>query len=77
MSENVKTDTPGGGEAKSPRRSFFGQLVLAVGGGMMTGSLLPHLFGARPAGSDAKRPVSVAIHPMAVPRSKEGSDSHV
>lgn len=77
MSEIAKAEIPVRGERKSPRRSFFGKLLLAVGGGMLAGSYLPRLFGARTAVSQEKPPVSVAIHPMAVPRSKEGSDSHV
>jgi hypothetical protein len=61
----------------SPRRAFFGQLLTAVGGGMLGGSLLEKLLGSRTQSPDTERPVNIRINPLAVPRSKEGSSSNV
>lgn len=61
----------------SPRRAFFGQMLAAVGGGMLGGSLLHKLFSSRTRDRENDRPVNISINPLAVPRSKEGSTSNV
>jgi hypothetical protein len=73
MSQNSdEKSTPG-----SPRRAFFGQLLAAVGGGLLGGSILQKLFGSRTQAREKDRPVNISINPLAVPRSKEGSKSNV
>ncbi|MCX6135405.1 MAG: hypothetical protein NTU47_16490 [Ignavibacteriales bacterium] len=61
----------------TPRRVFFGQMLTAVGGGILGGSLLQKLFGSRTRDRENDRPVNISINPLAVPRSKEGSTSNV
>ncbi|MGA3244343.1 MAG: hypothetical protein ABSE41_06995 [Bacteroidota bacterium] len=62
---------------RSQRRAFFGQLLAAVGGGVLGGSILQKLFGSRKQAREKERPVNISINPLAVPRSKEGSKSNV
>lgn len=59
------------------RRSFFLRLLAAVGGGLATGSMLQKLLASRAARSGNEQSISLNTHPLTVPRSKEGSQSHV
>lgn len=72
-SENMNHESP----ARPRRRAFFGQLLTAVGGGLFGGSILQKLFGESKRKSEKGDSISVSIHPLAVPRSKEGSKSNV
>jgi hypothetical protein len=72
-SENMKNET----SASPPRRAFFGQLLTAVGGGFIGGNVLQRMFGAPKRNSEKEESITVSIHPLAVPRSKEGSTSNV
>jgi len=62
---------------RPPRRAFFGKLLTAVGGGLIGGSLLERLFASRTQASKQEHPINISINPLAVPRTKEGSKSHV
>lgn len=73
MNDNMKdtrADRPG-------RRAFFAKVLATVGGGVLGGSLLRGLLAARKRDSDREKPVNIATHPLAVPRTKEGSKSNV
>jgi hypothetical protein len=59
------------------RRAFFGRLFAAIGGGVLTGSVLNRLLNTGKEDSTPGRHVSITANPMAVPRSKEGSKSNV
>jgi hypothetical protein len=62
---------------RTGRRSFFGRLLAAVGGGLVSGSVLRGFLGSRALRSRDDRSISLNTHPLAVPRSKEGSQSNV
>jgi hypothetical protein len=59
------------------RRAFFGQVLAAVGGGLVGGSLLKKIFSSRPEDHQDDATIKLTAHPLAVPRTKEGSKSHV
>jgi hypothetical protein len=69
---NAENDARGTG-----RRSFFARLLAAMGGGLVSGSVLRGLFGSSAGRSRNGRTVFLNKHPLAVPRSKEGSQSNV
>jgi hypothetical protein len=62
---------------RSGRRSFFLRLLAAVGGGFAAGGMLQKVLASRAARSGNEQSISLNTHPLAVPRSKEGSQSHV
>ncbi len=65
-------------DAERPqRRAFFGQLFATVGGGILAGGFLRSLLGSNKRAFSRDQPVSMTAHPMAVPRTKEGSKSNV
>jgi len=72
-SEKMNHDSP----SQPPRRAFFGQLLTAVGGGIVGGGFLQKIFGKQKRNSEGHDSIAVSIHPLAVPRSKEGSKSNV
>ena len=61
---------------RNHRRVFFGQLFAAVGGGLVGAGLLTKIFSSSSAKKQDDHPINVAVHPLAVPRAKEGSKSH-
>ena len=63
--------------ARPERRAFFGQLFATIGGGILAGSFLRGLLGSHKRASNQEHPVSISANPLAVPRKKEGSTSHV
>lgn len=71
------TSNPESERDRSGRRSFFVRLLAAVGGGLAAGSILQRIPGFRAGRSADEHAVSLNTHPLAVPRSKEGSQSHV
>lgn len=71
------TSNPESGRDLPGRRSFFVRLLAAVGGGLAAGSILQRILGSRAVHSADGHAVSLNTHPLAVPRSKEGSQSHV
>ncbi len=71
MESKLGPVTPG-----SQRRKFFSQLFAAVGGGLIGGSLLKKLFSSGSEVHQADKTINVTVHPLAVPRTKEGSKSH-
>ena len=76
----MKPQTTSNPESKrdpSGRRSFFVRLLSAVGGGLAAGSILQRILSSRAARSTDVHAVSLNTHPLAVPRSKEGSQHHV
>lgn len=77
MDDAMNTRTRKTGDRQSARRAFFGQLLTAVGGGLLGGSVLQRLFSSRKQARENERPASISINPLAVPRSKEGSKSNV
>ena len=62
---------------RNQRRAFFGQVLAAVGGGLLGGSLLKKILNSDPPKHEADSKIDVTVHPLAVPRTKEGSKSHV
>jgi hypothetical protein len=63
--------------APSTRRSFFGYLAAGVIGGFLGGGLLRGLFARRSAPPRHDESMKISINPLAVPRTKESSTSHV
>ena len=62
---------------RNQRRAFFGQVIAAVGGGLLGGSLLKKILNSGPAKHEADTRIDVTVHPLAVPSTKEGSKSNV
>jgi len=59
------------------RRAFLGQLVAAVGGGFVGGSWLRGLLSGRGGNPLHRKKVTISSNPLAVSRTKEGSNSNV
>jgi hypothetical protein len=71
-------EIPGGsGRAPLKRRSFFGYLAAGLVGGYLGGGLLRSLFARKNVPSRRRRSMKISTHPLAVPRTKESSKSHV
>jgi len=59
------------------RRAFFGRVVALIGGGFLGGGLLRKMLNSGSRVHRAETPIEVTVHPLAVPRSKEGSTTNV
>ena len=59
------------------RRSFFGYLVTSVAGGFFVGSVIRRILSTKARTSHQDQPIRISTNPLAVPRTKEGSKSHV
>ncbi|MEK6754819.1 MAG: hypothetical protein AABZ02_01570 [Bacteroidota bacterium] len=73
MSTEVKDINP----IPMKRRSFFGYLVASVAGGFFVGSVIRRILSTKASPSHQDQPIRISTNPLAVPRTKEGSKSHV
>jgi hypothetical protein len=76
MQETIKQNEVKPVEGRNPRRAFFGQIFTAIGGGLLGGSLLNKILKSDPENHESDAAIKVTAHPLAVPRTKEGSKSH-
>ena len=61
----------------SSRRVFFGQLLIAAGGGIFGGSLMQRLHISPKVDPRQEGSVTITANPLAIPRTKEGSKPNV
>lgn len=61
---------------RNERRAFFVQLVAVIGGGIIGGSFLKRILKAVHLERVADTTIKLTPHPLAVPRTREGSGSH-
>jgi hypothetical protein len=73
----MKKNMPAEVTQRNQRRLFFGRLLATIGGGFIGGSLLKTVFNSGSEEHRTDKPINVNVHPLAVPRTKEGSKSHV
>jgi hypothetical protein len=59
------------------RRSFFGYLAAGVAGGFFVGGMIRRLLSTKARPSHQDQSIHVSSNPLAVPKTKEGSKSHV
>jgi hypothetical protein len=76
MDKSMKQNSNEVRDKGTQRRAFFGQVLLAIGGGFAGSSLLQRLFRSGKTADDEKQPMKISINPLAVPRTKEGSKSN-
>jgi len=69
MKQNVDEQAP----QQNQRRAFFVRLFAAISGGIIGGSLLKNIVSSGSENRRTQQPIDVKVHPLAVPRTKEGS----